>query len=237
MIIFPAIDILGGKCVRLLKGKYDQVTEFSVNPAEVAEGWQKMGSGHIHTVDLDGAREGRLINGETIKNIVQKSGVFVQLGGGIRSVEDIEEALSLGVGRVILGTAAVKNLDFVKDAVLKFGDKIAVGIDAKDGFAAVEGWVSVSKIRALELAKKIEGAGVQTIIYTDIDTDGTLEGPNLAAMEEMSGKTGVRVIASGGVGKMDDIISLKNTGVYGAIVGRALYTGNIDLKEAIKIAD
>lgn len=237
MIIFPAIDILGGKCVRLFKGSYDKVTSFSEDPAAVAAKWREAGAEHIHTVDLDGARSGRLVNSEQIKNIVSVSGAFVQAGGGIRNEEDIEYALSLGLSRVILGTAAVNSPELVENAVKRFGEKIAVGIDAKDGFAAVEGWIRVSKAPAVELAKRIEQAGVTTIVYTDIDTDGTLKGPNLTAMEEMCKKTGLSVIASGGVGNIDDVRALKNTGVYGVIIGRALYTGDIDLKEAIKIAN
>jgi len=233
LIIYPAIDLLDGNCVRLLKGKYDDVTVYANEPYKMAEKWCSEGASYIHVVDLNGAKEGKTVNGNVIKRIAETSSVPVQLGGGIRTIEDVRNAFSLGVERVILGTVAVSNPDFVKIAVDEFGDRIVVGIDAKNGFAATEGWEQTSKMKAVDLALQMKGIGIKTIIYTDIDTDGTLKGPNLSAMEEMASKTGLSIIASGGVGNINHIKELKRTGVSGVIVGRAIYTGDLNLKEAI----
>ncbi len=238
MIIYPAIDIKDGKCVRLTQGKFNDVTVYGDNPFEIAKQFANKGAKFVHTVDLDGAKEGRRINAKVISDIVSHCGeIPVQLGGGIRDMEAVKEALSLGVSRVIIGTAAAENPDFVREAVAKYGDKIAVGIDAKDGYAATHGWEKVSRVTAIDLAKKMEAFGVKTIIYTDIATDGMLKGPNLSAMEEMVNAVSCDIIASGGVSSMEDIFALEKTGVAGAIVGKAIYSKSIDLDELLKSRD
>lgn len=233
MKIYPAIDIKDGNCVRLLQGRFSDVTVYGDNPAEIALKWEKAGGEYIHVVDLDGALKGHGVNAEVIKKICRTVNVPVQTGGGIRCMKDIQTKLDYGISRVIIGTSAVKDADFVKRAADKYGDKIVIGIDAKDGMVAIEGWEEVSDFTAVEFAKKMELIGIKTIVYTDIATDGTLKGPNVDAMKEMVQNTNLDVIASGGVGKLDDILSLAPTEVEGVIVGRALYTGNVDLAEAI----
>jgi len=233
MTIYPAIDMLGGKCVRLTQGRYDDSTVYGENPADVAKEWQEKGSSWLHIVDLDGARAGEPVNLEAIENIIKSVSIPIQLGGGIRTMEHIKTLISMGISRVILGTSAVKNRQLVVDAVKKFGDKIAVGIDAKDGYVAISGWEQISEFKAVEFAKIIEALGVKTIIYTDIATDGMLTGPNLEAMNEMAREVGINVIASGGVGKLDDVKDLLPTGVSGVIIGRALYAGKLNLEDAI----
>ena len=234
MRIYPAIDIKDGKCVRLLKGEFDKVTVFGDDPVEMALKWEKQGGEFIHVVDLDGAVKGHGVNAEIIKKICQSVGVPVQTGGGIRTMEDIEAKLACGINRVIIGTKAVSDAEFVKRAVEKYGDRIVIGIDAKDGMVAVEGWEKTSDFKAVEFAQKMEEIGVKTIVYTDIATDGTLAGPNIDAMREMAENTSMDIIASGGVGSLEHIKSLVPTGVEGVIVGRAIYTGNVDLAEAVK---
>jgi phosphoribosylformimino-5-aminoimidazole carboxamide ribotide isomerase len=233
--MYPAIDLKDGQCVRLLKGEFDKKTVYSENPLETALLWQESGADFLHIVDLDGARSGEGKNRKVIKEIARKVNMKVQTGGGIRTMEDISSLLEEGVERVILGTAAVKNFALVEEAVKKYGDRIAVGIDAKDGFAATDGWEKVSELRAVDFAKKVEAVGVKTIIYTDIATDGALCGPNVEAMREMVENTSLDVIASGGVSSLDDIKALLKTGVEGAITGRAIYTGSLDLKEAVNL--
>jgi len=233
MTIYPAIDMLGGKCVRLTQGRYDDSTVYGENPADVAKEWEQKGASWLHIVDLDGARAGEPVNLEAIENIIKSVSIPIQLGGGIRTMEHIETLISMGISRVILGTSAVKNRQLVVDAVQKFGDKIAVGIDAKDGYVAISGWEQVSEFKAVEFAKIIEACGVKTIIYTDIATDGMLTGPNLEAMSEMASEVQMNVIASGGVGKLDDVKNLIPTRVSGAIIGRALYAGKLNLEDAI----
>jgi len=232
MIIYPAIDIRNGKCVRLTQGRYDDMTVFSDEPVNTAIKFQEAGALWLHVVDLDGAR-GDANNRGLIIEIASKLNIPVQTGGGIRTLDDIKELLESGIARVILGTAAVKNPELVAKAVSLYNDRIAAGIDAKDGYVAIEGWEKVSRIKALDLAKTMEEAGVKTIIYTDIATDGMLSGPNINAMAEMVEKVNMEVIASGGVSKVEDLLALKETGVHGAIVGKALYTGSVDLKEAL----
>ena len=234
MRIYPAIDIKDGKCVRLLQGRFSDVTVYGDSPAEMAKKWENSGGEFIHVVDLDGALQGRGVNADAIKKICESVKVPVQTGGGIRSMEDIESRLSLGINRVIIGTKAVSDSEFVKRAVDKYREKIVIGIDAKDGMVAVEGWEKTSEFTAVDFAKKMTDIGVQTIVYTDIATDGTLAGPNIAAMKEMASSVTADIIASGGVGSIEHIKALIPTGVEGVIVGRALYTGNVDLKEAIK---
>ena len=234
MKIYPAIDIKDGKCVRLLRGSFDDVTVYGDNPAEMARKWESLGGEYIHVVDLDGALKGHGVNAESIKKICKAVNVPVQTGGGIRSISDIEAKLECGISRVIIGTKAVSDAEFVKEAVKRYGDKIVIGIDAKDGMVAIEGWEKTSEYRAVEFAKKMEEIGVKTIIYTDIATDGTLMGPNVDAMREMVNNTNMDIIASGGIGNIEHIKALIPTGVEGVITGRALYTGNINLCDAIK---
>ena len=234
MKIYPAIDIKDGKCVRLLRGSFDDVTVYGDNPAEMARKWESLGGEYIHVVDLDGALKGHGVNAESIKKICKAVNVPVQTGGGIRSISDIEAKLECGISRVIIGTKAVSDADFVKEAVKRYGDKIVIGIDAKDGMVAIEGWEKTSEYQAVEFAKKMEEIGVKTIIYTDIATDGTLMGPNVDAMREMVNNTNMDIIASGGIGNIEHIKALIPTGVEGVITGRALYTGNINLCDAIK---
>lgn len=234
MRIYPAIDIKDGKCVRLYKGRFDDVTVYGDSPAEMAKKWEALGGEYIHVVDLDGALKGRGVNAGAIKEICQSVSVPVQTGGGIRTMADIEAKLACGIARVIIGTRAVSDAEFVKRAVDKYGDRIVIGIDAKDGMVAVEGWEKTSDYRAVEFAKKMESIGVKTIVYTDIATDGTLAGPNTAAMREMAENINIDVIASGGVGSIEHIKALVPCGVEGVITGKALYTGCIGLPEAIK---
>lgn len=233
MRIYPAIDIRGGKCVRLMNGDYGKETVYGSSPADMAEKWQSMGADFIHVVDLDGARSGGSENRRAVAEICRRISVPVQQGGGIRTLGDVEAVAALGVSRMIIGTAAVKNPDTVKAAVEKYGSRIAVGIDAKNGRVATDGWLEVSDRPAVDFALEMKELGVETVIYTDIATDGTLAGPNTAAMEEMVRRTGLRVIASGGVGSEADLEALSCTGVEGVIVGRALYTGNLKLNEIV----
>lgn len=236
MILYPAIDMKDGKCVRLLQGRFDNVTVYSENPVDMALKWEGMGAGYLHVVDLDGARLGKPKNLPIVSEIASRLGIPVQLGGGIRDMKTIETILAKGIERVILGTSAVKNPELVKEALKEYGNRIVIGIDAKDGRVAIEGWEKTSDFTAVDFAKKMRDLGASTIIYTDIATDGMLAGPNLKAMEEMVAATGIDIIASGGVSKLEDIKNLKETGVAGAIIGKALYTGNIDLKEALEAA-
>ncbi len=236
MIIYPAVDVKEGRCVRLVQGEFDKVTVYSNNPVEMALKWEQLGAQYLHVVDLDGARTGHVQNIPTISEMAVKLGIPLQMGGGIRTIEMIETILCKGIHRVILGTSAVKDPNLVKNALKSFGDSIAIGIDAKDGMVAIEGWAKTSEFTAIGFAKKMEELGAKTIIYTDISRDGMLAGPNLKAMEEMVNAVGIEVIASGGVSNIDDIKNLKEVGVSGVIVGKALYTGDLDLKEAIEVA-
>jgi len=236
MVIYPAIDIKDGKCVRLVRGEFDKVTEYTGNPVEMALSFERAGAEYLHLVDLDGARSGEPRNMEIISEIAAKLGIPVQLGGGIRTIETIESVLRKGIRRVILGTSAVSNPELVKRAIEKLGDNLAIAIDARDGYVAVEGWEKTSGFKAVEFAKKMVSLGIGTIIYTDISRDGMLAGPNLRAIEEMIKAVGADVIASGGVRSTDDIKNLKEAGASGVIIGKALYTGNVDLKEAIEVA-
>lgn len=237
MIIYPAIDIKDKCCVRLIQGDFNAVSVYSQDPMEVALKWQEKGAVFIHMVDLNGAKTGNPINLSVIIEIAERLSIPVQLGGGIRTLNDIEFILSKGVHRVILGTSAVRNKEVVKNALNRYGDRIAIGIDARDGKVAIEGWLQSSDYDAVDFGKLMEDLGAQTIIYTDISRDGMMKGPNLKAMEEMSNTISVRVIASGGVTTLEDIRNLKKTGVSGVIIGKALYTGDISLEEAIRIAE
>jgi len=236
MIIYPAIDIKDGKCVRLVQGRFDDETIYSDDPVEVALKWERFGAQFLHVVDLDGARTGEPRNAKVISEIAARVSVPVQMGGGIRSVDKVEAVLNSGIKRVILGTSAIKDPELVRIVLKEYGDSIAIGIDARDGMVAIEGWEKTSDFTAVEFARKMQSLGAKTIIYTDISRDGMLSGPNLKAMEEMAGAVDIDVIASGGVGRIEDISNLKNTGVSGVIIGKALYTGNVDLKQALEIA-
>lgn len=237
MRIYPAIDIIDGACVRLVQGDYSQKTKFADDPCEIAVRWQNEGGEFIHIVDLDGARNGEMPNFDLIVRIADKLNIPIEVGGGVRNMECVEKYLDNGINRVIIGTSALSNPDFVKEAVAKYGERIVVGIDAKDGMVAVNGWEEVSTTSAIDLAKQMEKIGVKTIIYTDIATDGMLKGPNVKAMEEMTEAVSIDVVASGGVSSVDDIEKLKGTGVEGAIVGKALYTDTLCLNDAINAAE
>lgn len=236
MIIFPAIDIKDGRCVRLVQGQFTDVTTYSDNPVEMALKFEQLGAQYLHVVDLDGARLGEPQNIAVISEMAVKLGIPVQLGGGIRTIEMMEIVLCKGIQRVILGTSAVNNPNLVKKAVQTFENNLAVAIDAKNGMVAIEGWAKTSEFTAIGFARKMQELGAKTIIYTDISRDGMLTGPNLKAMEEMVRAVDVEVIASGGVKSIEDIKNLKDIGVAGAIVGKALYTGDVDLKQAIETA-
>ncbi|MBR6653068.1 MAG: 1-(5-phosphoribosyl)-5-[Anaerotignum sp.] len=235
MELFPAIDLIGGCAVRLVKGDYAQKTVYSDNPAEVAKSFAAAGAKYLHVVDLEGAKDGGTPNLETIKNIVENGGLLVEVGGGIRSEEVIQKYLDAGVFRVILGTAAVQNPAFLEEMVQKYGEKIAVGVDIKDGMVAIKGWTEVSQESCFDFCEKLQKIGVKTIICTDISKDGLLSGTNLELYKELSEKFSVDIVASGGVTTLDDVKKLADMGMYGAILGKALYTGNIDLKAAVEL--
>ena len=239
MTIFPAIDLRGGKCVRLFKGDFDQETVFSDQPAEVAQQWQAQGAQFLHLVDLDGARAGHSENLATVREILAAVTIPVELGGGIRTLENIDEVLALGVRRVILGSVAVRDPELVAAACAKYGDRIVVGIDAKDGIVAVDGWGVSGDVDVITFAKRMKQAGVRTIIYTDISRDGTLAGVNVEATAKLARESGVHVVASGGVRDVRDIEALKpyeKDGIEGVIVGKSIYTGSLSLPEALAIA-
>ena len=236
MLIYPAIDLYGGKAVRLFKGDYAQMTIYNDTPVEVAEDFAQSGATHIHLVDLEGAKEGTTPNFDTVTAIKKATGLFCEIGGGIRSMETIEKYLSAGIDRVILGTAAVTEPGFVRQAVAQYGDKIAVGIDIKDGFVAIKGWTVKSEENAFDFCEKMQNIGVKTLICTDISKDGAMQGTNRALYRELSERFDMDIIASGGVSTMEDIAHLAGLDIHGAIVGKAYYTGAIDLKKAIEVA-
>jgi phosphoribosylformimino-5-aminoimidazole carboxamide ribotide isomerase len=236
MIIYPAVDVKDGKCVRLAQGKFNDVTVYSDEPVEMAMKWERLGAEYLHVVDLDGARTGEPQNIATISDMAVRLGIPLQMGGGIRSIETIEIILCKGIQRVILGTSAVKDTNLVKKALKTFENNVVIGIDARDGIVAIEGWAKTSEFTAVGFAKKMEDLGAKTIIYTDISKDGMLSGPNLKAMEEMTKAVSIDIIASGGVSTIKDVEALKNIGVSGAIIGKALYTGDLKLEDAIKAA-
>lgn len=235
MNLFPAIDLIEGCAVRLVKGDYAQKTVYSNDPAEVARSFAQAGAKYLHVVDLEGAKDGGTPNLATIQAIVEKGGLLVEVGGGIRSEEVIKKYLDAGVFRVILGTAAVQDPDFLRDMVRKYGEKIAVGVDIKDGMVAIKGWTEVSAESCFDFCEKLQKIGVKTIICTDISKDGLLSGTNLELYKELSEKFSVDIVASGGVTTLDDVKKLAEMGLYGAILGKALYTGNIDLKAAVEL--
>lgn len=240
MMIFPAIDIRGGKCVRLFKGDFSQETVFSDHPSVMARKWQSQGAQFLHLVDLDGALTGKSQNLAAVKEILEAIQIPAELGGGIRTMENIEEVLSLGIHRVILGSIAVRNPELVKEACKAYGGgRVVVGIDAKDGIVAVDGWGVSGDIKVEELAKQMAEVGVTTIIYTDISRDGTLSGVNVEATAALAKASGLSIIASGGVKSLEDIRQLKlheKDGIDGVIVGKSIYTGSLDLAKAIEIA-
>ena len=237
MLIFPAIDLYEGKAVRLYRGDYAQMTVYSEDPGAIAEDFRACGATHMHIVDLQGARDGTTPNFDTILEIKRRGGLFCEVGGGIRDSERIRAYLDAGIDRVILGTAAVTQPDFVAEAVAAWGNRIAVGIDIKDGFVAIKGWTEKSGLSAFEFGKMMQSAGVSTLICTDISRDGAMEGTNRALYKTLVENYTMDIIASGGVSSLEDIRALKATGAAGAIIGKAYYTGAIDLKEAIAIGE
>ncbi|MDP4121208.1 MAG: 1-(5-phosphoribosyl)-5-[(5-phosphoribosylamino)methylideneamino]imidazole-4-carboxamide isomerase [Bacillota bacterium] len=237
MIILPAIDIKDGTCVRLMRGDYSTAHKVAEDPIKTALSFKKAGASWLHMVDLDGAKDAALVNSELILSVLNATDMNVEVGGGIRDMNAIEFYLSRGIKRVILGSAAIKNPELVKQAVKDFGQSIAVGIDAKDDMVCAEGWTDNSEIDYIELAKKMENIGVNTIIYTDIAKDGMLSGPNLTKIDELRNAVSCNIIASGGVSSVKDIINLAELNIYGAICGKSIYSGELDLKMAVKVAE
>ncbi|MBC8123284.1 MAG: 1-(5-phosphoribosyl)-5-[(5-phosphoribosylamino)methylideneamino]imidazole-4-carboxamide isomerase [Gemmatimonadaceae bacterium] len=239
MDIIPAIDILGGRCVRLYQGDYQQAQAFSEDPVAVARTWDKMGAPRLHVVDLDGAKTGQIVHLDILRAIVAAVSCPVQFGGGLRSLEAVSAAIECGVDRAILGTAAVKDPDLVERSCARFGGRVALSLDARGGKVAVYGWLETSSIDATVLAMQMERLGVSALIYTDILKDGTLSGPNLVELQRITEVVDIPVIASGGVGTLADVLSLlalEPRGVQGTIIGKALYTGDVDLTEALRAA-
>ena len=236
MNIFPAIDLVGGKAVRLFKGDYAQMTVYNDNPLEVAKDFENAGAGFIHLVDLEGAKNGDTPNISTVENIVKNTNLFAEIGGGIRNMETVEKYIGIGIDRVILGTAAVNDEAFLKEAVSRYGEKIAVGVDIKDGFVAIKGWLEKSEYNAFDFCKKMQDIGVKTLICTDISKDGAMQGTNHELYRELSEKFQMQITASGGVSSIEDVEKLRKLDLYGAIIGKAYYTGAIDLKKAIEVA-
>ncbi|MBQ8392854.1 MAG: 1-(5-phosphoribosyl)-5-[Clostridia bacterium] len=236
MNIFPAIDLFDKKAVRLFKGDYAQMTVYSDNPIEVARDFEAKGAKYIHMVDLEGAKDGTTPNIDIVTDIAKNTSLFVEIGGGIRSMDTVEKYLDAGVSRVILGTSAVTDEDFLVKAVNKYGEKIAVGADVKDGYIAIKGWLEKSSYTLDSFFEKMQKIGVKTIICTDISKDGAMRGTNLQMYKELSEKYSLDIVASGGVSAIDDIIKLRQMELYGAIIGKAYYTGAINLAEAIEVA-
>lgn len=236
MIVFPAIDLYEGKAVRLQRGDYNKMTVYSNCPSELGKKFAECGAEYIHTVDLEGAKNGTTPNLSVVAEIASASGLPVQIGGGIRNMETVEKYLSAGVARVIIGTAAVTDPEFLCEAVGKYGERIAVGVDIKDGMAAIRGWLEKSELSAYGLFDRLQSAGVKTVICTDISKDGMLSGTNTDLYRELMERYSLDIVASGGVTTVSDIAELRKMGMYGAIVGKALYQGNIDLREAVAAA-
>ena len=236
MNIFPAIDLYDKKAVRLYKGDYAQMTVYSDRPWEIAKDFEKKGAKFIHVVDLEGAKTGETPNLDVVKRIASETDLFLEIGGGIRDMNTVDTYLENGADRVILGTSAVNDEDFLKEAIATYGERIAVGADVKDGSIAIKGWIEKSQYSLEEFLNKMQKLGVKTIICTDISKDGAMKGTNLALYKELSKKYTLDIIASGGVSNIDDIKALKEMNLYGAIIGKAYYTGAIDLKEAIEVA-
>ncbi len=236
MNIFPAIDLFEGKAVRLLRGEYDKMTVYSENPIEIAREFERLGAKHIHMVDLEGAKSGETPNLEIVRQVADETGLFVEIGGGIRTMEVVDKYISAGIDRVILGTAAVTDKDFLKAAVSKYGEKIAVGADIKDGFVAIKGWTEKSEYSCFEFCEEMQGLGIKTLICTDVSKDGAMQGTNRELYKELSEKFDMQIVASGGVSTIDDIRALREMELYGAIIGKAYYTNAISLEEAIEVA-
>ncbi len=236
MELFPAIDLKDGQAVRLFQGDYDQMTVYSQSPVDVARRFKEAGARNLHLVDLDGAKDGRLVNFDSIKAIVSHMDLFVEVGGGIRDEERIRQYLDLGVGRVILGTIAVKEPEFLRQMVAKYKEKIAVGVDVKDGLVAINGWKETTDKDGMEFCRYLAEIGVKTVIYTDISRDGGLKGTNLEAYRRLAQIEGLDIVASGGISFEEEITALKET-AYGAILGKALYDGVLDLKKALQLAE
>lgn len=236
MIIFPAIDLYDKKAVRLYKGDYAKMTIYSDNPPEIAKDFAASGATHMHLVDLEGAKTGGTPNLEVVKAIKNATSLFCEIGGGIRSMETVDAYINAGIDRVILGTAAVEDEGFLKEAVQKYGEKIAVGADIKDGYVAIKGWIEKSEYECFEFCKKMQAIGVRTLICTDISKDGAMMGTNHELYKQLSEKFDMQIVASGGVSAIDDVKKLAALGLYGAIIGKAYYTGAISLKEAIEVA-
>ena len=234
MLIFPAIDLLEGQAVRLYKGDYNQKTVYSGDPSSVALDFRSKGATHIHLVDLEGAKNGTTPNFKTVLKIKEAGGLFCEVGGGIRTMRTVGKYLNAGIDRVILGTAAVTEPGFVERAAAKYGDRIAVGIDIKDGFVAIRGWTEKSDRTAFDFCREMERIGVKTLICTDISRDGAMKGTNHALYRDLMNEFKMNIIASGGVSSMEDVTRLADAGLYGAIIGKAYYTGAIDLKEAVE---
>ncbi len=237
MIVLPAIDLFDGKCVRLFKGDYNQMTVYSERPEEIAADFEKSGAEFIHIVDLEGAKNGQTPNIETVKKIVASTNIKTEIGGGIRSISVIEKYIAAGVDRVILGTAATENTDFLREAVDLFGDKIALGVDIKDGYVAVKGWTEKSEYRYETFCEMAEKMGVKTLICTDISKDGAMKGTNHELYKTLSENFGMNIIASGGVSSLEDVEKLARLDIYGAIVGKAYYTGAISIADAVKLCE
>ena len=236
MLIYPAIDLFGGKAVRLYKGDYAQMTVYSDDPPAVARQFLEAGASRIHLVDLEGAKVGKPANLTVIEAIVKETGLFAEVGGGIRNMETVESYLSIGVSRVILGTAAVEDPEFLKTALARYGEKIAVGVDLKDGFVAIKGWTETTALSADEFFAQMEALGVRTVICTDISRDGAMKGTNRELYRQLSKAYGIDLIASGGVSTLEDVQALAAMELHGAIIGKAWYTGAIDLKQAVEVA-
>lgn len=236
MRIFPAIDLKGGSVVRLLRGDYGSVQRYEIDPPQAAADFEAAGARNLHVVDLDGAKDGALSNFDTVAAIVKATGMFVEVGGGIRDEARIEKYLSVGAGRVILGTAAVNDFPFLTQVVSRYGARIAVGVDAKNGLVATDGWLNVTSLNGVDFCKKLRDAGVDTVIYTDIAKDGALAGTNLAIYETLSRIEGLHIVASGGISYLREIEELAAMGIHGAIVGKAIYTGKLELRKVIAAA-
>ena len=237
MLIFPAIDIIGGKAVRLYKGDYNQVTVYSERPWEIAEDFISKGAKAIHIVDLDGAREGSAVNMEVVRKIACFPDILTEIGGGIRNQDTVERYLDAGISRVILGTAALNDPVFLRRILALYGERVAVGVDLKDGKVAVKGWLEKSDKDGLTFLRELEDMGVKSVIVTDISKDGAMKGTNLGMYRSIGASTSLKVTASGGVSTLEDVRALKEIGVFGAIIGKAYYTGAIDISEAIRITE
>ena len=233
MQIFPAIDLSGGQVVRLYQGDYDKMTVYGADPCAVAREFMANGAKYLHVVDLDGAKDGTLANFDSIAALAKQGGLYIEVGGGIRTEERIQKYLELGVSRCILGTIAVKDFEFTARMAKKYGDQIAVGVDARDGYVAVSGWLETSQEKGVDFCRRLRDAGVQTVIYTDISRDGAEQGTNLALYRELARIEGLNITASGGVSSLEELAELERIGTHAAILGKALYTGRLDLKTVI----